>query len=162
MVRSVLPFIYYQEINTHQVAGNLHLGGFSVFLCYTKYMNKQEDLGKKVIVESAEGTPTSATFRQSESPGFLRTKFKENIKELNLDEIIQRCPKDFLPTLVKCIQDIKLQYNSNERELTMVAEALVESRLQYIEGKVKNPITPEEAIKEIHEILTQKESNTFH
>ena len=116
--------------------------------------------GKKIIVNSAGGVSTSPIFRERTRGGALMRQMEGKVKDLRLNEVIERCPKDFLPVLTKRLKEIRVKYNANERELVMVADALVENLKAYVNKEVQNPMTSDEAIEEVRRFLAQQESDT--
>ncbi len=131
--------------------------------CIINRMSKENPMeSKKVIVESADNIATSRVFNNHIEPGTVMKKMEHKVVEFGLNEIIKSCPKEFLRTLTERLQEVKFKYNANERELVMVADALVANLKDYVEKKVKNPMTTEEAIEEVRKIILQSQSGAYN
>jgi hypothetical protein len=116
----------------------------------------------KEIVNSADQVSTSSTFRERADSGSLRDKVEKNHPDINLNQIITSCPKDFLPVLADRLKEIRFKYRANERELALVADALISNLRSYVDKDVRKPMTADEAITEVRLFLAQQESETSH
>jgi hypothetical protein len=117
---------------------------------------------RKEIVNSADGVAANSIFHNQARPGSVMRRMRQEYMELGLNDIIKRCPEGFLRPLTESLKDVGSRYHANERELTMVADVLVENRNAYIQNDVKNPMTPDEAIAEVRKLLAQQEPETIH
>jgi len=111
---------------------------------------------EKIIVTSAEGIATSRTFSNDAKPGSIMRKMSRESAKLGLNDIIRSCPGDFLPVLTQRLEYIRKKYDADERELVIVADALIENLKAYVKKEVKKPMTPDEAIEEVRKFLAQQ------
>ncbi|HEV7702122.1 MAG TPA: hypothetical protein VGO63_01605 [Candidatus Paceibacterota bacterium] len=122
-----------------------------------------EKIEGKEIVTSDNEIRTSSTFRNETQPGTLLKKIKHTPEytDLRLKEIIDNCPKEFSAALLRGIMHVKLNYpDASKRELAIVTEALIENHKAYVERKVKDRMTPEEAIAKVRQLLAQQKFET--